>query len=490
MIRSKKINKRKFAGLIAISSLSMCSYLLWVLTNEMEKFSFRAVCMIGTIITVAAFLVYIYYERTILSSFVIIFLVFILFQFGMPMIYALDADYSSSYLTRNFDDELVKHGVLYSVICFQFFAMGGIAGDNGKKTLALNKRYLTKGNIRFVTITLSLLTGIIAIPYALLNMIAALRYGYASVNANNMIMAVGGGGTNAATAIFIPSMLLWMIYSKTKQERKICSIFLITFSIIYSIGGVRSTGLTLLFVVIYFIIIEQGAENPFESRTGRRKKTFYFIFILAAIAIASISIAYFRGGQSFAFFSPFSAIRATMEEMGFSFTSICFTMKYIPEETPYQLGQSYISSIVALVPQHIDPTGLISEILRNTPERWMAVRTRQAGYNFGLGYSVIAESFYNFGYIGIAAVFLQSYIIKRIVSLKFTNNAKFSQYINLIMIYSLLTYPRRQFYTLLKAFEYDILLMIFLMYLGNSLKGSVNISQRKEKSRGRLNGYK
>lgn len=477
------MNKRKFAGMIGIGSLSLCTLLLWQPVKDAQYLSFRAVCVIGTVLTIAAFLIYIFYERTIVSSFIIIFLAFILFQYGMPVLYALDPFYSSSYLTRNFNEELMKQAVLYSVICFQFFAMGGIAGDKAKREVSLNKRYLKEGNIRFVSISLSVLTGAAAIPYAILNMIAALRYGYASSAANNMITAVGGGVTNAATAVFVPAMLLVMIYSKTKQAGKICAAVLAVFSIIYSIGGFRSTGLTLMLVVVFYRFIDQGDHTSISS-AEKRKKAVYLVLILALAAILSICIAYFRGGQKFDSFSPFAAIRATIDEMGFSFTSICFTMKYIPQETPYQMGQSYISAIIALIPQHMDPTGLIAEILRNTPERWMAVHTRQLGYNFGLGYSVIAESFYNFGYLGIIAVFIQSYIIKRIVSLRIVNNTKFAQYMNLVMIYSLLTYPRRQFYTLLKALEYDILLIILLLYLGSSLKGVVNIKPR-EKQRSR-----
>ena len=66
-------------------------------------------------------------------------------------------------------------------------------------------------------------------------------------------------------------------------------------------------------------------------------------------------------------------------------------------------------------------------------------------------------------------VLLQGYIIQKILSIKLMGNDKFGMYIKVIMLWALTTYPRRSFYTLEKALEYNVLLIIVVIWIANSL---------------------
>lgn len=422
---------------------------------------FRSVCRIAAAVTALSFFLYAWYEKKVADPFLILFLAFILFQFGIPLLYAIDPGYSSGYMTVNFDDDTAKAGVIYAAVCFLFFALGGVLGDYGKRSVRLKPKCLSEAAVRCFAPLMVLASGVIAVPYAALNLYATLMYGYATEGAGTLLFT--SGITNAASALFVPSVILAMVYSKDKKKQVFFAFVLALYASAYALAGMRSTGIILLFVTVFYLFVKG------KRRKHKMAGSLRIFVMMAVLAAVSVFIANARTGQGMGSFSPLSIARAAVSEMGFTFTSICFTMKYIPADTPLQLGRSYLNSFIALIPQSLDFTGIVTAALHEMPEKWMGRYTHALGYSFGLGYSVIAESFFNFGYFGALAVFVQGFIMKRILSVRFSNDDKFSVYLNLIMMYALLTYPRRQFYTLLKAVEYDVVLIVILLLIFRSL---------------------
>ena len=146
----------------------------------------------------------------------------------------------------------------------------------------------------------------------------------------------------------------------------------------------------------------------------------------------------------------------------------------MPVSTAYQFGKSYLYAIICLIPTSLDPIGVINALKQIGPEQWLASQlhaTYGTTFDYGVGYSVIAESFYNFGNLGFLIVMIQGYIIQKILSIRFEKNNKFGMYIKVIMLWALTTYPRRSFYTLEKALEYNVLLIIVaILIIGSMLK--------------------
>ena len=225
------------------------------------------------------------------------------------------------------------------------------------------------------------------------------------------------------------------------------------------VSGGRTEGLSSLLALMYFQLCRSSKKKNFSK---------YVIGGLGIIAIMFILVyvANSRMGKTVEEINLFSILESMIDEMGFNFTSICFTMDYVPHTTNYQYGLSYINSLICLIPASIDPTGIIAAIKQTGPELWLANQLKNsygALFGFGVGYSVIAESFYNFGKFGFIVIYLQGYFIARLLSLNYKN--KISEYIKLILIYALTTYPRRSFFTLLKVVEYDILLLLLIVWL-------------------------
>lgn len=93
---------------------------------------------------------------------------------------------------------------------------------------------------------------------------------------------------------------------------------------------------------------------------------------------------------------------ASLTEMGGSMQTVAYTIMLVPSERPFDQGASYFFSLLTLFPNlfwDIHPTiarGLPSDWLTWQINPWLA---RQGG---GLGFSFVAEAFFNFGWYGSA----------------------------------------------------------------------------------------
>ena len=190
--------------------------------------------------------------------------------------------------------------------------------------------------------------------------------------------------------------------------------------------------------------------------------------------MASVWIAEFRFDGKIDSNGLFGVLESLIEEMGFNFTSICFTKHFVPEVENYRYGLSYFYSIICLFPKSLDFTGAVSYSFNELPEIWLGNTLHNAygtTYDFGVGFSVIAESYFNFGEFGWILVLIQSLIINWLIDdNEYYNNSLFGKYIQLVMLYSLITYPRRSINTLFKTIEYSIILVIIIIWILNNLK--------------------
>lgn len=92
---------------------------------------------------------------------------------------------------------------------------------------------------------------------------------------------------------------------------------------------------------------------------------------------------------------------ASVSEMGGSMSTTAYTMDLVPSDRDFDYGKSYLYALLAVVP-NIFGTPLHPSIARGTASEWL-VRTTSyhtAVRRGGLGFSFIAESYLNFGWLG------------------------------------------------------------------------------------------
>jgi oligosaccharide repeat unit polymerase len=95
---------------------------------------------------------------------------------------------------------------------------------------------------------------------------------------------------------------------------------------------------------------------------------------------------------------------APISEMGGSMKTVAYTVQLVPMIKDYDMGVGYLYSFLTIVPNlfwDIHPT-----IAHGTPDSWLiwTVDPYIARLGGSLGYSFIAEAFFNFGWLGAIAV--------------------------------------------------------------------------------------
>ena len=432
---------------------------------------FRNGCIAGTILILINFIIYLMYQKKVFTAVNIIFLAFILFQFGIPILYAIDPNYSNWYINR-FNDVNLLSSLKYTIICIEFFSTGLILSDK-KNKVNLNsskndkKGYLDDSNsstIYFVAKVLFLFTGLVSFPLAIYVAYLASIHGYNYIKVDSM--GIYNGVTRICQALIVPSILLLIIYAPNESIKKIYKVIAFIYAILLVFTGARTTSLALILVVVLMGNLDLNKKMKLKNK----------IFIIVAgflLLFVGTFVAQYRFSGEVKEFSIIGTVESVVEEMGFNFTSLPFTKLFIPKSEGFKYGLSYLASIICLIPRSLDPTGLIDKLYNVLPELWLADNLHlKFGklYDFGVGYSVIAESFFNFGKIGFITIFFQGFIIGKLLNIH--ENTKFKKYVKYIMLFSLITYPRRSFLTLLKSLEYCIFLIMIFIWLASYKKKS------------------
>lgn len=428
--------------------------------------SFVQICKISVGFVFASVILCIIAKRKIFTPSIIILAMFVLFQFGMPILKAFDENFYSWYLTQFSEDELI-FCTKYSAFCIEFYSLGLILMSFNSKRICHKKSNLLSNENGATALKagrfLFIISGIIAIPFAIYNAYLAFKYGYNYIKVDTA--GISNGLTNFATALFVPSAILMWVYGKSRFERKIPIIILVFYSLVLIFTGARTSALAVILVLLYCYI--KSNRNIFLSKVMIGVGT-------VVILLASVWIAEFRFDGKIDSNGLFGVLESLIEEMGFNFTSICFTKHFVPEVENYRYGLSYFYSIICLFPKSLDFTGAVSYSFNELPEIWLGNTLHNAygtTYDFGVGFSVIAESYFNFGEFGWILVLIQSLIINWLIDdNEYYNNSLFGKYIQLVMLYSLITYPRRSINTLFKTIEYSIILVIIIIWILNNLK--------------------
>lgn len=459
-----------------LAILLITSIIFYFSKMPIDMESFVRISQYGTVIIITIIMInYIYYKK-IITAYTIIFFTFSLFQFGLPILYAINSEYISFYIEVQSVNNLI-FSAKYSIICIQLFNLGASLFNNNNKCKKNIKSSIFEKSkfIEQIAKLLFIVTGIIAIPLAITVAMISYKHGYSYVKVDTM--GIYNPINQFAKTMFIPATFLWLIYCEKKKTRNRLLFIIIFYSLISMSSGGRTEGLGLLLVILYYALNSNGNINV-------SKKVLRNVLVLFGGLLLLTSLTYIaqnRMGINHEL-SIINSIEKTIEEMGFNFTSICFTRQYIPNTLKYQMGTSYINSLICLIPKSLDPTGTVLSLYNNLPELWLANSLNQTYgnlYEFGVGYSIIAESYYNFGNYGWIAVMVIGILVQWLIGKDYCTLSKFNKYIQLIMLWSLITFPRRGFYELMKSIEYNIftiIVIIFCMYQFHyrKLKNTIN----------------
>lgn len=79
--------------------------------------------MVGTVISLICWAVVILISGSFFSNISFIYISFVLFQFGIPILYATENDYNNFYVSL-FTVDTLNNGAIFSIFCIETFTLG------------------------------------------------------------------------------------------------------------------------------------------------------------------------------------------------------------------------------------------------------------------------------------------------------------------------------------------------------------------------------
>lgn len=258
--------------------------------------------------------------------------------------------------------------------------------------------------------------------------------------------------------------LLLAAYRNNRQVRFIIMMMICGIAVLNFAVGNRSEPICYIMAVLWF------ARR--YANTKLQKQRAGILMVSAAVLIVLIIpvigetrnsgelnlatiIRSFTGEGSF-----FATIRDTLLSMGWSAFPTVKTMQLIPSQIGYHYGESYFFAALSVIPNVIGGTH-ISVAYAGLP-LWLQ-NTLQMSY--GPGYSMPAEAYYNFGWLGILAMPFIGKIISWILDERNKTESALRLFVMMASFSLLFSIPRREMLTAIRNTTYYVGLICLAIWL-------------------------
>lgn len=332
------------------------------------------------------------------------------------LIYPLDNNLQQTILS--FDQTLFRQTFSYQIVCI--IALGSIgllfglrqnyenvkAYKLSKSDHTLRKHVITvsKGMIVIGTIGLVLFLSI-RLP-------ASLEYGYGGILNNESVKdsIESADLAGLAKALLIPGLLLMLIaYKDSKKKRRyiIAATFIV--ALMSSLVGARINIIIPMIVLVWLYVK--------EIRAIRMKRALLFVPVIILMIAFMIGIREVRDMQDRGASDYIAAVTGTLspsafseniiktvKEFGINYYSLYETIRIVPSEQGFGLGRTYLLAIPYLVP----PIRNIIGADNNYLHIWLKDKNQ---LEYDPAYTAVAESYYNFGFLGVFAVLMMGYFV-------------------------------------------------------------------------------
>lgn len=351
--------------------------------------------------------------KTFFSPYIIIFIISVIFCFGQPLAWGIGFFEGDRNLI-NYDISDLVYCVNYTICSLNLMHFGAMI------SLMSSKRKTKTNNVSDLKLSVILLrigkigVAISIIPFIVKyasSLVLTFRYGYAGGEEH----IPDGFILNSLYFLsnyFMPSMILLLI-SKLLCGKKIKNILIpIILSIVLMLycGGRSPVAMAIVAIIYAFISFKKQKV---------RLKTIILLFILGYFIIVLFntimiirndvnnSLSYYLSsfGENF-----YSAPLSLLYELGWNFSSLLFTRFYVPRSFGFRYGLSYVWGALNAIP-NIGQWG--NNIFKYSALSSWLTNLRNTGS--GTGYTFIAETYINFGNLGIFMMFIWGLIFGKVL---------------------------------------------------------------------------
>ncbi len=455
-----KIEIRKHKYILIQIFFLLISVISFDLIESSIEFSF--VSFIALIYFLCTICSLVCYQKKFFTAINCFYCVYVLFQIGVPLLYAVIPKYSNPYMSL-FSEDILVNALEYTLLSLEIFGLtifvflrSGKRNYSSRVVFTKKKAVNDERYVYAVAKALFICTGMVTVPLYTVVAYLTLKTGFSQVT---RALVAANGLFNLARALFIPAFFLLIIYGEDKKFTKFSKLVFFYMCIASLLSGIRTDGILWLLTYLYTSI----------KKGDKKKLNIKYLVLLVGIVVVAIYVGQSRVGSTVGS-SVVDVFVKVVEEMGFNFTTICFVMMYVPSSTKFQMGGTYLKSILAMYPNSLDFLGIFRNIENTIGCQWLNDQNHVrfgSLLDFGSGFSAIGESYMNFGWGGI----LVSCVIAIIVTSLYVDGknvvSKWDKFVETVLFLALLTFPRRAFNEFVSNIEYSIFiigLILIVMY--------------------------
>ena len=456
-----KLNPKKllyvFINLITIA-IFMIIYKNTVDDSQSRVMLLGRICLAQFVVGLCVYKFFVGKWITFYSLFM---LSFFTFQCGQIVLFGLGVDYNYFYI-RQFNISTIENVAMYSFLCNCALFLGGAFHKyNGIDDWRIIRRIdllNEKGIFSIASNTVRIFL-LYEIPSCLYRFSIVIKSGYSGVrDFEGKIPSI-----LVLVDILFPAFCILCIVYGYNSKKRVYSIILVIWSAINALMGDRTSGIAGIMIFALSYLRGEYIRNVKKKISGRRTLSFSVIGI---IAVYLIGIAGKFRSQSFGLNSVGGILRTVFEtigELGFSFVPLACIYEIYPLRQGYLYGKSIIGALVSgMIPSSVDLLGIIR------PLYYLSLEPREVidiykNYSFGVGFSLNAESYSNFGNMGVIWIFVLCAFIARILSSIESSKSKFSQYIGYSLLFGWFTMPRRSCYYFTNYIFWYVVLVFLLL---------------------------
>lgn len=305
-------------------------------------------------------------------------------------------------LNGQFSSLQVKHALTLVVGCLVAFHTGALLRARRHAGLGLlapatSDTTDTTRQVGLLLILVSLGPGLYDL-YHDASVIQSIGYG------GQFFLATSATGINAwthtLTMFLVPGALLFLAGSKGRPVNiAVAWVVIAVPAVIYFLLGIRNVGIRGLVALLW---LHSVTIRPI------RKPVLVGSTLIVLVLIPALAMV---RGKALTFGDTISAIQQSysamdnplvlaLAEMGGTLLTVIYTIDFVPTLKPYEWGMSYMVALTTVFPNLF--WDLHPAIQAGLPSYWLIKEIDPVAANagFGLGYSMIAEAYLNFSWIG------------------------------------------------------------------------------------------
>lgn len=441
--KDKLYTREKNLSIIIFMLVAFSIFIVYCVVDNVESLAYNKLRVLGLMgwgALISFFIFYRHITSVYITPTTILVLSMFSFCYGQILLFGLGVDYdyffTNSYYASFYsnDFKILLSSNFYTLMCLCVFCLGILISISPKRTSTEKNIFFCK-SMKKTFLALFFISGI---PYFIYNVYLAsysLSYGYSQsleITQPAIIRYVG--------VFFVPSAIGAIISCKRDKALKTFLAFFTAVNCVcaFIIGG-RSFAVGLIIGVAIVLFIDKRVSG----------KVILLLCIGAFIlGTISVSIADYRSAVNDSSFISIiiynlfqkNVLIRFLGEAGFSGTSIVWTMKLVKSGQETFGGMTYIGAVAGLIPSTLDFFDIFRYFEQYTQLEGLLTERFSLGY--GVGFSLIAESYLNFKWFGVIPMFFEAIILGKLLNLDRTADP-WKRYVAVTMMSVLLSIPRR-----------------------------------------------